>query len=646
MLLGLASWATSAVFVLSASFAVQRHLRADRSVLNGMAFLFLTIFTTTLFMLVMGLLGWLSPLPILISSAFGIAALLLVAPGRECIRELRQGLPAARTALGQWWGGLPIWLRWLSALTAALSVIRFAFLIWALPPFVWDSLSYHLTNIAHWIQVGRIETFDIPVTRIYNPANYEVLASWFTVFLHHDTLVEAAGLPAYLLAMVAVYASARGLSRSRTASMLGALAYASTPAVILAATGTKNDIHLSAYYLTALALVIDLSVRRPAAGGASSLNRLTLLLLVFMLALGTKTYILHLLPGLVVIPLLVRRGPDGGSNMIAHLRMARRELASKERAGRILLIGMIASALFLAGFWNIRNWLATGNPFYPYDVLLAGNTVFAGPESEFRFDVRELAANLENLAGKFGDWRDPIRPDLPNTTGWGWFAYVIGLPALVWAVVRRPRALPLVLCFILSFLFVMLSTGPSPWNMRFVIWFPAIFSLCFAELVDSFPTKLPLQTRVGLAVYFVMLLGLNFVATLNYNRVSAQEFQEMLELPTLERHAALFRDNMPEPYANAIELVPPDATLGFNVSGNGFIYPLYRADYSQQIVYVPFQPSDSCETIAARMEARGTRYLLVAPEHTEDEKIAVMRDCAESGDIIRERARGLYVIRR
>jgi hypothetical protein len=29
--------------------------------------------------------------------------------------------------------------------------LRFVFLIWALPPFVWDSLTYHLTNVAHWI---------------------------------------------------------------------------------------------------------------------------------------------------------------------------------------------------------------------------------------------------------------------------------------------------------------------------------------------------------------------------------------------------------------------------------------------------------------------------------------------------------------
>ena len=634
------------MFILSASFAIQRHVRSDRPALNGMAFLFLTIFTTTLYMLVTGLLGWWRPLPILISSALGITAIWLSKPVRGSAGQLRRILLAAKTDLRQWWGGYPSWLRWLLVIASVLSAIRFVFLIWALPPFVWDSLSYHLTNVAHWTQVGRIETFEIPVIRIFNPANYEVFASWFTIFIHHDALVEAAGLPLYLLATVAVYASARGLGRSRTASVLGAFAYVSTPAVILAATGTKNDIHIAAYYLTAMALVIDLSARGPREYVTSSMWRLTLLVLVVMLAIGTKTYILHLLPGLAVIALLGYRRIDVWTNWTAHLRAASQELRSKAGSSCFLLFAMLASGLFLASFWNVRNWLVTDNPFYPYEVLIAGRSVFAGPESEFRLDVRELAANLENLADKFGDWRDPIRPDLPNTTGWGWFAYVIGLPALGWAVVRRPRIRPLVLGFTVSFLLVMLSTGPSPWNMRFVIWFPAVFALCFAELVDSLPSELPHWARPALVLFLVFLLNLNFIGTLNYNRVSAEEFREMLGLPVAERHTALFRDNMPEPYTSANQLVPPDATLGFNVTGNGFIYPLYRADYSQQIVYVPFLASDSCEIIAARMDARGTRYLLVAPEHTEDEKIAAMRRCAESGDIIRERARGLYVISR
>ena len=120
----------------------------------------------------------------------------------------------------------------------------------------------------------------------------------------------------------------------------------------------------------------------------------------------------------------------------------------------------------------------------------------------------------------------------------------------------------------------------------------------------------------------------------------------MLALPIVERHAALFRDNMPDPYPLANQIVPSQDLLGYNVFGNGFTYPLYRADFLQRIVYIPFTTSDSCEQVAQAMETRGTRYLLVAPEHTEDDKIALLRACAEAGDVIQERARGLYVVKR
>ncbi len=46
---------------------------------------------------------------------------------------------------------------------------------------------------------------------------------------------------------------------------------------------------------------------------------------------------------------------------------------------------------------------------------------------------------------------------------------------------------------------------------------------------------------------------------------------------------------------------------------------------------IPFTSSSSCEQVAEAMEARGTRYLLVAPEHPEDDKIALLRACADAG---------------
>jgi hypothetical protein len=72
---------------------------------------------------------------------------------------------------------------------------------------------------------------------------------------------------------------------------------------------------------------------------------------------------------------------------------------------------------------------------------------------------------------------------------------------------------------------------------------------------------------------------------------------------------------------------------------------LYRADFPRHWS-TPIEPEDSCEEIAVAMESR-TRYLFVAPEHTDDTLIRRLRVCAaDDASPIRERAPGLYVVRR
>ena len=640
----LAAWMVAAGFIFLLAYVTLRRLRSGRTALDGVIYILLVVFLTSLFTLLAGLAGLLRPAPLAAIAAGGLG-ILMVAPGaRSSLREIPGGLRYFLHSCKALWNDLPRWLRLLSALGIGLSVARFAFLIWALPPFVWDSLTYHLTNVAHWIQAGRIELFETPVERIYSPANYELLATWFSVFLHHDVVVEAAGLPAYLIGLASVYCIGRSLGASRSAAWIGVLAYGTTPALLIATTGTKNDPHVAGYFLAALALAIDLSGGRLSDPAQNSLGEMLSIALALLLAAGTKAYIAHLLPGLALIAALYL--PRGRSLKLwrGHLAASARQWRALSVSTRAGLGALLCAGLLLGGYWNVRNWILTGNPFYPYGVIVEGSQVIQGPESYYHLGLDRLAENLANFAFKFGDKQAPIRPDLPNTTGWGWFVYGIGLPVALWGLLRRRRIRVLCAGFLISLLVIMLSNRPSPWNMRYVVWFPALFCLVFAVFWDELPTGTRLA-RGAMSGLYVLALSLNFATTLNYDKISAEEFRSMLQLPALRRDAALFEDNMPAPYAKAVEFVPNDALLGYNVHNNGFVYPLYRSDFSQRIIYVPFSPQASCEGIAGSMRERGTRYLLVAPEHTQDENIARLRECAGAGTVIRERAQGLYVLR-
>ena len=641
--LRLGAWLIGTVFVLALAALIHRQLPLGRPALSAASLILLVIFLTTLFVFLAGLLGLLRADSLAVIGFGGLVLMAAIPAWRRSLLQIPRDFSALVHDLRRFWSSLPRWLQAFSAAAILVSVLRFAFLIWALPPFVWDSLTYHLTNVAHWTQVGKIELFDTPVLRIYTPANYEVLATWFTVFLHHDAFVEAAGLPAYLLALVAVYACARSLGCSRPASWMGAMAYASTPALLLATTGTKNDPHIAAYYLTSLALLLDLAGKRRAADPRQSLSSLFLLAVTLLLAAGTKAYIAHLLPGLALIALLtpgMRRALPHWRERLAEAAAAWGSLGAWTRRSLALLL---LGAVLLGGYWNVRNWVLTGNPFYPYGVNIEGTPIFSEGERTARLNFARLAENLERLAHKFGDAAGPIEPDLPETTGWGWFFYGLGLASLVWALLSRRSFPPLAFGFLLSLLVLMLSIRPSPFNMRYLLWLPAAASLAYACWLDDLPSRprvLPIVARVA----FSAALALNLAMTLNYNRVSLDRFGLVLERPLWERQAALLKLNMPSEYEHAILFAPAGEPLGYNVGSNGFIYPLFRADYQQRLVYVPVGAFDDCGYIAARMRERGTRYLFVAEGHTPGQIISRVRACAQEGDSLAEESRGLYVI--
>ncbi len=641
--LGLLGWLVSWVFTLALSLLAVRRFRTGRRSLDLALFVFLWIFLTTLTTFLVGMAGGLSAGVLSLVSLAGLTSMGLHPAAREAALSEWGDLTSWR-AVQAWWGAFPTWLRRGSLLFLLISAARAAFLIWALPPFIWDSLTYHLTNVAQWVQDGRIGLFLTPIDRIYTPANYEVLAAWFTVFLHHDVVVEAAGLPAYLLIGLSVYAIGRGIGLSATASWIALIAHLSAPAVVYAATGTKNDPFVAAAYLLMIALAVDLRRRIAAGSDARPGGHLIMMGLAFLYALGTKAYILHLTPGVLV---LAAAGGDGLSLRERARRFAagvRADLPRRFRDHGVFLSLLLAGGLCLGLYWNLRNWALTGNPFYPYGVTVANRAILDTGLGGFRFDLQNLVANLQLLAAKFGDKAMRIVPDLPGTTGWGWVAYGMGLPAAVWAWIHTRNIRPAAAAFSVSLLTLLLSSPTSPWNMRYVTWFPAALAIGLGAFM-SHALEAGILVRRMVISFFAFCVAMNTLMVLNYNLIPFREFQQMLARPTWERHAGVLHVRVPVEYESVYQFVPPDARLGYNVDTNGFVYPLYRADFSQRLVYVPFTPRDSCESIAEAMRSRGTRYLFVAPEHSDDLNIARLRECAAEGSVLRERAIGLYVTR-
>ena len=150
------------------------------------------------------------------------------------------------------------------------------------------------------------------------------------------------------------------------------------------------------------------------------------------------------------------------------------------------------------------------------------------------------------------------------------------------------------------------------------------------------------QSFAGL---FTVLTALNLIMVVTYNSISLEDILAMLKLPVGERGSAMFSEVVPEAYQEFVKYVPKDELLGYNVTGNGFVYPLYRADFSQRIVFVPIAADSSCGEIVQAMLDRGTRYLQTAPVQTADGVRSKLFECSQAGGVLQERGVDLYVLR-
>jgi len=642
VIFNIVAWIVCFTFLLVFTILVFSNFRTIQTTIDLCVFTFLWIFNTSLFMLIMGFLGLLAPVPILIVSLIGLIILFVIKDSRATVLTTINQFGDFLSYCQKCFNQLPRWLRWFTTVFVGLSALRFIFLIWTLPPFVWDSLTYHLTNVAEWTQKGRIFLVDAPVVRVALPSNYEVFATWFTVFLHHDVVVEAAGIPAYILAFLSVLALGRRYQLSISASWIAALAYVSTPALILATTGTKNDPQMAALFLFAVLLLSIIVGRSIEDSGGNLVKQIVLFAMVILYAAGTKIYLIHLLPGLLFIGFFESIAPGRKRFWRQLPDRLRASWQALSPAVRIHLVSSLLASVFIGAFWYVRSIIVFHNPFYPFGLKYGDAVILDAAHKAFPLGFERLPENIISFTQKFGDKLYKIIPALRDTTGWGWFGHILGVPATIWALIRRKNLRVLILGFLITLLALFYSTRPSPFNMRYVIWFPAILALGFASLYDRISKQFRFE-HLAFSAIFTFCLGCNLLLTMNYNRITIEQFTLMLNTAVVDRDAANLSVYVPDEYKEALETVSNTETLGYNVSLDGLIYPLYRADFSQHIVYIPISGDDSCENIAAQMQTAGTKWLFTAETMTKTSVRSNLQKCEDVGLLTSPR-RGLYVL--
>ncbi|MDA0322608.1 MAG: glycosyltransferase family 39 protein [Verrucomicrobia bacterium] len=136
------------------------------------------------------------------------------------------------------------------------------------PPNTWDSLTYHMSRVMHWIQNGNVNLYATHILRQNHLAPWTDYALLHTVVLggsdRYVNLVQWAGMLGSLAALTMI---ARELGATRAAQGLAAAFAISIPMGVLQSTGTKSGHTLSLWLGCMVFFLIRLS-RRPTTGNA------------------------------------------------------------------------------------------------------------------------------------------------------------------------------------------------------------------------------------------------------------------------------------------------------------------------------------------------------------------------------------------
>ncbi len=293
----------------------------------------------------------------------GVAIVWLVA---LCVAALAAVWRRRRDAPGGGEPRRPLTERWhalrrgerVVALTIAGLLLGELILAIVSPPNTYDSQTYHLPKVEHWVQQHDLSFYPV---RIHRQATYAPGAEYLLVHLRlltgGDLLYGLVQWSAGVVALLAVTRLTMQLGGGRRAQLLAAFVLASTPAVVLESSSTQTDLVVACWVACLATLALD------AVGGRSKLAEALSGPIrgpgtVVLLGLATGLIAVTKQTGLfVAAPLLLWWGLAGLRRGVATHRPVRATAAVL--ASTVVILGLAGA---LTGPYLWRMYSEFGNP--------------------------------------------------------------------------------------------------------------------------------------------------------------------------------------------------------------------------------------------------------------------------------------------
>jgi len=442
------------------------------------------------------------------------------------------------------------------------------------PPHLGDATNYYLPKIAEWVRAGQFTREMGAHPHVTFPAGFELVETWWVVFIHHDVLIEMAGVEFLLLGVTATAALARSLGLQERSAFVAAILYGLTPGLNLAATSCTNDLPAASIIVTAFAFV---------------LGRLPLGWTIFALGvgIGIKPTVGYGMPGIVLLSWLLRK-----------------EEAPREYPRSCVSIAA-AVGIVLGSFWYIRNMVWFGNPFYP--VCSRDRALF--PPPQFGPRAASLLGNVRDLVDS-RIW-DPHAYGalVDDSAGWGPVGIGCGLLALLLWALEAPPARAVAVSFLLSLCSILFLSIHDPWSMKYVFFFPAILSVAVAREMERSTAMVPLVVA-GTLISFLTTMSPYDLPRVELARLEEQSWRER---SVLDSHTL-------------ISLEPSVALFG-GIQERAYL--LYGPDFSRRVIYC--RPKNLKELVVG-MQKEGVSLLLAQP--ATEEQAHLLEEAIEQGELV------------
>lgn len=493
------------------------------------------------------------------------------------------------------------------ALTTALNLFEVAFIA----PHNWDSLAYHLPQVAFFLQNGNTHLFPADYwAQVILPSGSAALKIFvFLVTGRNENWMQVVQFVSYLACVCAVYALTRSAGGRRTTALIAAGALGLVTIVLMEATTTQNDLILTAFIGCALAALfefkrtanrVQLLVCGIALGlAAASKNTILLsapallLAVLYVMGSGTATFrkkieTLGWLAVAVAGAFVVLALPSG---YFENYQLFGNVLGPAE-IRQLQTISPTDTRNFITE--GIRNSLRLAFDFVSLDGMPPSSSmVNAQTAARVPFVNLARAANLNledtsQMRTPFSFVRPPRADE--NYSFWG----VLGLGLLVplvflnaVGVVGNGATRVLAWMVIVSWLVIAFAIRYEPWHgRRFVT--AALFAAPLLLSIE--PYLFAPHRRANLIRVFILgvivvgcFSSISAIVFRHTGALSPKYESSILEVIRMEQLTAE-RPPMLEPLENFDRLVPADAVVATDLPENSYEYPLFGESLTRTIL--------------------------------------------------------------